>query len=78
MHIVTRYGNPTKYSIEPVGTQWHMMDDNGVLNAIFIQASNDESDMQWVRLGDVLERVFHTSLQDPSFMHYVVSRYRYS
>jgi hypothetical protein len=71
---LVRYSAPTKYCLFPYGQIWKHMGD-GEQYTLYIQASINENEPNWLKMGDFLERVFHRQLNDPLFIEQCLALY---
>lgn len=66
IHVVYRYGPPSKFHCEPYSTQWRVRESDDT-ETCYIQTSKDEANPVWVRYGDLLEEILYPKLDDEIF-----------
>ncbi len=73
--VLVKYSAPSKYCLFPYGQIWqHMGDDNN--STLYIQASINQEEPKWIKMGDFLERVFAARLMnDPLFLENLLAVY---
>lgn len=62
---IERFRTPTRYDLEPYGSLWHIKIDEDC--DVWIQASKDQLNPNWIRLGVFLACAFEDKLT-PEFI----------
>lgn len=65
---------PTRYDVAPYRTICRVKEECGTISE-FIQLNDDESNPQWVTLGDFLYRAFAGKLSDQEFIDECIKKY---
>ena len=67
---------PTKFDVAPAGTRCSVhLNDSGTETELYIQVSDDPTDIQWLPARDLLYIVYEDSLRDPDFVSDLLDMY---
>jgi transposase len=72
-NILVHYTPPTKLELAPHGSIWKAIGDNDTYT-FFIQIGTLEN-INWIRLGDFLEKTFEKNFEDKDFLKMCLEQY---